>query len=230
MRTGGKNLSKREIRLLMIALSVALLSVMVIYVHIPLFDRLNARNAEFSDLMQDRAHIDAVLASEATTRDNYSAVIDRYNSISPDFLMQSPNSEIGRMLTDLCLSHGLQPIAQQLSAPADLVIQESVADAEKTTGSSTPESNSDLSGTRDGGTDDNLAGKDRIKAKTVFSIVSASMSVSGNYDDLKELMDTAEQIGYIRISRVSFERDSDDPDSIIDRITINFQVTMLKER
>jgi len=214
MKTEKKGFSKREIRLLLMALSVALLAFMVIYVYIPLFDELNDKTSEYNELMLDRVHIDSMLASESSTRENHKAAIMRHDSYSSRFLSQSLISGIGRMLTDLCLSHRLQPITQLLSAPMDFSVvsnEDGVGDIyDAIAGSSDTDS-------------------DPADDETVFLIVSASMSVRGSYNDLKLLLDSVENTGYIRVSRVSFESDAEAPDAILDRIMINFQITMLRE-
>jgi len=229
MRTGAKSLSKREIRMLMIALSVALLTVMVIYVYIPLLDSLSDKRARYRDLVLERAQIDMALSSEAITRDNYSKMAGLYDSIRTDFLIESPGSEIGRMLTDLCLSHGLQPIAQQLSAPVDFVIEDGGADGEAPAGRNTGVSSAGLRNAGNADIDGDYTPKGDLGAQSAFLAVSASMTVSGSYSGLKELLDAAGHTGYIRVTRVSFELGGGGPDFMLEWITINFQVIMLKE-
>ena len=62
----------------------------------------------------------------------------------------------------------------------------------------------------------------------VFLIVSAVMTIRGEYDDIKALLDAVEKIDYIRISRLSFSRSTDLTDPVFSRISIYFEVTMLK--
>jgi hypothetical protein len=62
---------------------------------------------------------------------------------------------------------------------------------------------------------------------SVFVIVSAAMTVRGTYIDLKRLLDTVDQIEYIRISSVSFNIGGGaEPE--LDTISLNFDVTMMK--
>jgi len=67
-------------------------------------------------------------------------------------------------------------------------------------------------------------------AESVFSTVSAVMTVGGDYSNLKKLLDTVEKTDYLRVSRVSFGR-RDVGESLFehDKITIHFTVTLLKE-
>jgi len=71
-------------------------------------------------------------------------------------------------------------------------------------------------------------GGEESAENSLFLIVSAVMTVRGEYDDLKSLLDTVEGIDYIRISRTSFSRNTYNPESGLDRITVYFEVTMLK--
>ena len=59
-----------------------------------------------------------------------------------------------------------------------------------------------------------------------FLVVTASMTVSGMYANLKRLIDTVEERDYLRLSRVSFNlRDDSD---WLDRVVLVFEVVMIR--
>ena len=200
MQTDNKGLSKREKRLLMALLVVALTAGMVLYVILPLYSLLNDEEEEYSELSLERVQIDSSLAAEAYIRDIRDSMAVRHGVYSARYLNESLSNEIGRMLTALCESHRLQPIEQSLSAPRDFVIE------------------------RD---DDEDVDEDEDK-QTIFLVVSASMTVNGDYSNLLRLLDSIKSIDYIRVSRVTYTW-SIDPERERDRITINFEVTMIKD-
>ena len=73
-----------------------------------------------------------------------------------------------------------------------------------------------------------IEGSDEDENKeSVFLVVTAAMTLYGDYGDLLRLLDYMTLIDYIRVSRVSHTW-STDLERERDRITIDFEVTMLK--
>jgi len=196
MQTEHKRLSEREKRMLTIMAAVALLAVMVMFVFIPLNNRLNDRKTEYHTLALEKIKIEATLAGETGIRANHKAMIEKHGWIRANYLSESLNSEVGRILTGLCEAHGLQPVSQRLSDPAPFVINES------------------------GGSGNN--------ENTSLLTVSATMTVRGEYDNLKSLLDYVRQTDYLRVSRLSFGSPRGSF-TVLDRITIGFEVTMLND-
>ena len=60
-----------------------------------------------------------------------------------------------------------------------------------------------------------------------FSIISADMTVSGKYSDLKSLLDAVKDIPYLRVSNCSFSLNSDTTNEYLDIISITFEITLL---
>jgi len=60
----------------------------------------------------------------------------------------------------------------------------------------------------------------------VFLVVSASKTVRGLYTSLTRLLDTVEQTDYLRVSQVNF---SVGDGNMLDRISINFEVAMMRD-
>ena len=64
---------------------------------------------------------------------------------------------------------------------------------------------------------------------SVFLITSAIMTVRGEYDDIKGLLDTVGKSEYIKVGRLSFGWQTTGEFTYLDVITINFEVTMLED-
>ena len=201
MQTEKKNLGKRERILLFLLILVALLAVMIMWVIIPLYDQLQEKQAEHSSLLLEKSRIDTILAAEDSIREERNNVVGRHDSGSARYLHESHSSEIGRMLTMLCQQHGLIPVDQKLEDPVDFVIPD----------------------------DDESNGSNEEEKDTVFLITSATMSLNGQYADLMRLLNAVEDIYYIRISKLSYTR-SDNPETmVLDKVTVGFEVTMIKD-
>ena len=194
-----KGLSKREKWLLLIMVVFGVFALMVVYIIVPMNDELNDKETKRSELEFEKLRIEQTLMLESSTRDSLDEAKGTHKGVAARFLSESSVSEIGRMLTELCEEHNLFPISLNTTAPV---------------------------GFTTGGKDREEAAK--LAAESAFSIVTASMTVSGGYDSLKSLLDTAEQTEYLRVSRVSFGRNVDDwPE--VGNISITFEVTMLKD-
>ena len=63
---------------------------------------------------------------------------------------------------------------------------------------------------------------------TIFSYMSVTMTVSGEYSNLKRFLDSFQDMNYIRVKSVSFVREIDEYGHVeLDRINIGFVVLML---
>jgi len=198
MQADKKNLSKREKRLVMLLAVVGLFAVMVMYVIIPLFNKLEDKINLHDTMTIEKGRIEASIATEVSIRDALDTAASEHGKLMANYISESHMSDIGRMLTGLCENHRLSPIDQKLSSPKPLF----------------PGDKAD---------DDGDA-----EASSAFLAVTAAMTVSGGYRELKSLLDTVEKTDYIRVVRVSFGR-SDPVTSEFDRIMIYFEVKMLKD-
>ena len=196
MKDERKGLSLRERRLIMLMLIIGVTTLMVVYIIIPLINTLEEKRALLGDLEMRKMQIETSLLAEQSMRDNLETARAGHDEICAQFLSRSLQSDIGRLLTQLCEEHNLQPVSQNLSAPENFRI--------------------DPGNTKDDG------------QGSVFLTVTAAMAVKGGYDELRSLLDTVEQTGFLRVIRLSFGRDEYDwPD--IGSISITFEVTMLKD-
>ena len=62
--------------------------------------------------------------------------------------------------------------------------------------------------------------------RDMFMVVTASMTISGSYTNLKRLLDTVEEKQYLRISHYSFSTNMDGETS---NVRINFEATMVRD-
>jgi len=193
MQTEKKNLNKREKRMLLLLAVVAIFAGMVLYVITPLYNQLNDKTAEYNDLIFEKMRMEATITTERNIRENRDAAVDRHAEDSARFLNESHSNEIGRMLTAICVRHGLQPVDQSLSAPGEFT---------------------------NGGRDSSDA---------VLLTVSAAMTVNGDYVKLKTLLDDVAGIDYLRVTNVAFAwSENTEHEIVMSRISISFEVTMLK--
>jgi len=208
MQTEMKSLTKREKRLLLALVVFGLLAAAILLVIIPFYNNLDAKTSELNTAQLNKQQIDATLASESVIRENHDTVVSRESAAAADYLGESLGNDIGRMLTELCEQQGLSPIDLKLSNPKDFTAGTVKTGAQAGAGS--------------GGSSGSAPAPN-----SVFLVVSAVMTVKGEYENLKSLLDSVEQTTYLRVSGVTFTS-SGGIVSQLDKITINFEVTMLK--
>jgi len=201
MQTEKKSLSKREQVMMLALVIIAVVAVMILYVILPSYNKLIDKTDELDNLEYERIQVISSIAAEVMIRDNHDTVIAQHGVNSSRFLAQSMANEIGRMLTSLCEMHDLQPVDQNILPPVDFHIE--------------PDD--------DSGSNDPAPVRD-----SVFLITTATMTLRGEYFDLMRLLNTVEQIDYIRISRVTYVKSQDLTQST-DRMVVSFEVTMLKD-
>ncbi|MCL2663355.1 MAG: type II secretion system protein M [Oscillospiraceae bacterium] len=200
MVTEKKGFSKREKIMLFVLIVVAILTVLIMYVIIPMFNHLQDRQERHGLLQTDKAWVDSILATAGNIRDGRNDAVARHELESARFLDEAHSSEVGRMLTQLCQRYGLLPVNLVMTDPLDFFVPQ-----------------------EDGATVDE-------DFKTVFLVSSATMTVGGTYGDLKNLLDAVDEIDYIRITSLAYIWEANTGDAAHpDRITIGFDVTMLKD-
>ena len=199
METGKMSLSKREKRLIYIAICFGMLTIMIVLVIIPLSNRLTSSNSEYDELVTKYSQIKIALATEENIRSGYDNALNLFHHMRLTYESETLSSDIGLMLTQLVQRHNLTPISQTISPPEDFIIPSDNDDDEQ----------------------DNVA---------VFSSMSVSMAVSGEYFNVKRLVDSIADSSYIRVRSVSISFAEDDTGHIgTDKINIRFEVIMLKE-
>ncbi|MCL2203037.1 MAG: type II secretion system protein M [Defluviitaleaceae bacterium] len=116
MSTEKKGFTKREKRLLILMGIVGFTALMVMYVIIPFHNRLQDERARYTTLAWERTQLQQLLAGDQRVRENNVAAMGHFYTARERFLNESHISEIGRMLTNLCLDHDLAVLSQRLSA------------------------------------------------------------------------------------------------------------------
>lgn len=71
------------------------------------------------------------------------------------------------------------------------------------------------------------AGGDEEETTEAFRVVTATMNLSGSYDNLKRLINAVERIEYIRFTRVSYTENVENDRAGVSNISVLFEVTML---
>jgi hypothetical protein len=195
-----KGFSKREKIMLFVLIVVAIMTVLVMYVIIPMYNHLQDRQERLRLLQTDKAWVVSILATSDNIRGGRNDAVARHEMESARFLDEAHSSEIGRMLTQLCQRYGMLPVNLVMNDPVDFFIPQ-----------------------EDGAAVDE-------DHKTVFLVSTATMTVGGVYDNLRNLLDAVDEIDYIRITSLAYIWGENIGDSAPpDRITIGFEVTMLKD-
>jgi len=191
-------LSKREKRLIYVAVCFGMLVIMVVLVILPLNYQLINSNSEHDELATKYSQIQVALATEERIRAGYDNALALFEHMRMTYESETLSSDIGRMLTQKVKEHNLTPISQTISHPEDFIIPDDDEDEKE---------------------DD----------EAVFSTMSVSMAVSGDYHNVKRLVDTIGNNNYIRISNASITFIENDFGGVsTDKINIRFEIIMLK--
>ena len=198
MEGATMTLSKREKKLLFIALCTAILVIMVVFVNIPLFNWLADANDELEVLLIEKSQKEITLATEPSVQLGYNQALERFSEIEEKYTGASLASDIGLMLTSLVQRHQLMVISQNISLPVNLEIK-----------------------AKDGSTGNTEA---------VFETRTVSMVISGEYTNLKRLIDSIAENHHLRVNNLSFALVEGEFGNLrTDRINISFTVMTLKE-
>ena len=186
MQTEKKGITKREKVLLIFMVVMGYTALMVIYVILPLNDNVHDRREDYQEAVIERMFTELLLAAEPNYRERHRISGLTFEDISSRFLNESHHSDIGRMLTQMIIDHGLMP--------SDLWVLSEIQ----------PEHGS------------------------AFLAVSVSTTFHGTYHNLKSLLDTVEEIEYLRVTHLSFNTSYYDVPW--QNISISFEVAMIRDR
>jgi hypothetical protein len=161
--------------------------------------------------------MDMKFQMESTTRENNAAAAATVENIYERYREAIPKEDIGRMLTELVVDNGFLPVSLAVQDPGDYEIPEpEPAEGEEAASGETPPE----------------------PPPAAFLLVKADMVLSGNYANLKRLIDSMRDIDHIRLSGFSFEevRETDEdgepiPSSLYTRrdIPVKFEVILIKD-
>ncbi|MCL1862324.1 MAG: hypothetical protein FWF78_02025 [Defluviitaleaceae bacterium] len=117
MATDKKGFSKREKFLLLLVCVVGITAVMVMYIIIPFYNRLEDSREVYNAATIERMQIEMVMGTEEFLRDGYETAALAYYELRDVFLNEAHLSGIGLLLTRLTEEHNMHPIEQRLSNP-----------------------------------------------------------------------------------------------------------------
>ncbi|MCL2198584.1 MAG: type II secretion system protein M [Defluviitaleaceae bacterium] len=112
-----KGFTKREKLLLILVAVVGITAIMVMYVIIPFYNRLEDSREAYNALSMERMQVEMIKATEASLLAGYQAAVLEYYELREVFLSEAHLSGIGLLLTRLTLEHNMHPVDQRLSNP-----------------------------------------------------------------------------------------------------------------
>ena len=194
-----QGLSKREKILILVAVVVVLIYGAFQFGITPVYNKYSEKQLKYEDLSYEKKLLDEKLKNRYDIRENYTNSEENFIEIKEQYPNIMSNEEIDRVLTGICLQNKLNPTLLGIS-----------------------------DGTASGKTLGQQASKKEETQKTsFFTVVTATMNLRGDYASLKGLINTVNEIAYIRISRVSFSFDREGTGASASNISVFFEVTML---
>jgi len=112
-----KGFTKREKRLLLLMAVVGFSALMIVYVILPFFNRLQDENDRYSELTFEQMQMQMLFMRAPVIHNEHADALQQLEAARERFLNEAHISEIGRMLTALCEAHNLNVINQQLASP-----------------------------------------------------------------------------------------------------------------
>lgn len=196
-------LTNREKALLFIAAIVGVVFLAFNFLIMPTYDLYTGMLDEYDALTAEKMLLEIKLQNEESTRTGHDNAENAYNEAVRPYPAVMPNEEVDRILTGICLKNNLAPVMLGLSDAKAFGTDEK-------NGSSNPE---------DG----------EAQNPPVFVVVTANMVLIGDYDSLKNLINTVDSMSYIRISRVSYSNNLKEDEPAQSNISVFFEVTMLND-
>jgi len=189
------NISKREKILLFAVALLVILYLSIQFAIIPLATRYFDGLDQRSYLAQEKYEADDKLHNSQIIQMENEDAQKRFEDIKQEYPLLVPNEEIDTLLTNLCLKHYLRPTSLRISLPPEPTPP---AEGEEPA-EETPEA--------------------------LFTVVTATMLVTGKYESLSSLLDEVDTKQFIRITKLGYtaSRPEDPPET--SRINIVFELT-----
>ena len=197
-----QGLSKREKILLGILILVGMLYLSIQFLILPLVARYMDDIQERNTLTTERARVDENISiKELLVRENEDAG-QRFEAIKQEYPLLIPNEEIDTFLTNLCFKNYLRPTSLNIAIP--------------TAPTPPPPPAEGVEGEE--GTQEPVEG--------LFTIVTATMQLTGTYNALGRLVEEVDAMQHVRITNLSFTANQSEEDpSDIGRISLDFELT-----
>ncbi|MCL2079531.1 MAG: hypothetical protein FWH17_06765 [Oscillospiraceae bacterium] len=132
MKNEKKVFTKREKTLLFGLMCIGILTIMLQFVLVPLYNWMSDSTEEYNALAVEKSQMELALATETDIRARHAEAVSYYDDIHIIYSSESLSSDIGLMLTKLVESHDLLPISQTIQNPVNLTVPD--ADGEESTG------------------------------------------------------------------------------------------------
>ncbi|MCL2088328.1 MAG: hypothetical protein FWH14_02480 [Oscillospiraceae bacterium] len=202
--------SKREKVLITIAIALAL-SFGSLFAAKYMFDLLDSKEEKHAIALAEKLYTETKFAIEENTRQSNQRVKDEFENLKTLYPVYVSNEiSIDRVLTRLVTENGLRPTS--LTMPPDPVLYNSNLNPYA------PPSPPKMPNQTDN------ADSPKEPPATPLMTTTASMTVEGNFNSLKRLIDAVHDIDHVRITQMSFPGGMD---SINVRILLDFEMTML---
>jgi len=214
----NQGLSKRERILIFIAAIVVLVFVAFQFFIMPAYNKYTAKLDEYDNLSYEKELLDMEFRSEELTRNNYIDFEKEFIEIKERYPVVMSNEELDRMMTGLCLENKLNPVMLEIS------VEETAEEETEVQTEEQPESAEEE-------TDSTEDETDSAEEQAVpFVVATVKMNLGGDYNSMKGLIDTVENIDYIQITQISYAKEKDTSTPSDSNISVIFEVTMLTEK
>lgn len=200
-------LSKRERILLLAMAAVVIIYVGLQFFIIPYYNDYTDKQEQYEQLLFDKGAMEAKLGNDAAIRLNNKETENEINELKSVYPTSLTSSEADQIISGLCRKSGLSPVSLGMS------------DAKNYEAASGKEQNSNGDGEQGA----------KSARSPAFSVITANMTMSGSYDSLMNLLDMAEELEYIRISKVAYTESRDSGKTGASNISVTFEISMLNE-
>ena len=111
-----KGFTKREKRLILFMAVIGFTALMVVYVIIPFFNRLQDENDRYNALSLEQMQLNILLNNAPVIRENNEKALNDFYEARERFFNEAHMNDIGQRMTNLCLAHNLSVQSQRLTA------------------------------------------------------------------------------------------------------------------
>jgi len=113
-------LSSKEKRLLLTAAFLGIFYLAFQFGFTPLYNEYKEKSEEYDRLIEEQARVQATLATAAIVREAHENAAADYKKIEADYLLVGADTDLSRMLTNLCRDNGLESLGLSFADPAAL--------------------------------------------------------------------------------------------------------------
>ena len=170
-------MTKREKLLVFIMVAVAMVALSVQFAIIPLYSGYAEKDDRLNDLEIQKMNADSRFAQEFGTRDAFNRALLATEDIRSSFPNEIPTEFVDQRITELCFANNVVPRSLSMTAPRGMSIP--TFDSENTTDRYPP----------------------------AYQSVTATMRLSGSYNQLLQLVGAVDQLADINLTRLRFEGD-----------------------